>query len=148
MQLTAKDRELLMLLCQNARMPVTAMARKLSLSRATVQARLERLEREGVISGYGVRLSEEYFSHFVRAHILITITPKSLSQVTVTLEKIQAVTALYSVSGSFDLIALLATPSMPELDRAIDRIGTLEGVERTLSSIILSTRIAREGMGG
>jgi hypothetical protein len=59
------------------RMPVSTLARKLSLSRTTVQARLERLEREGVIAGYGVRLSEVYSSSVVRAHILITIAPKS-----------------------------------------------------------------------
>jgi len=53
------------------------------------------------------------------------------------------VTALHSVNGSFDLIAILSSPSIAELDRLIDRIGQLAGVERTLSSIILSTRISR-----
>lgn len=143
MQLTAKDRELLAVLGDNARMPVATLARKLSLSRTTVQARLERLEREGVITGYGVRLSEAYVSSLIRAHILITIAPKALPQVTTSLESVQAVTALHSVSGSFDLIAIIAAPSILELDQLIDEIGAIEGVERTLSSIVLSTRIAR-----
>jgi DNA-binding Lrp family transcriptional regulator len=143
MELTAKDHELLALLGENARLPVAALAKKLSLSRTTVQARLERLERQGVIVGYGVRLSEAYSSGLVRAHILITIAPKALAQVTRSLEKVRAVTALHSVSGSFDLIAIIAAPSIAELDRLIDEIGTIDGVERTLSSIILSTRIAR-----
>lgn len=143
MQLTAKDRELLALLGENARMPVATMAKRLSLSRTTVQARLERLEREGVITGYGVRLSEEYSASLIRAHILITIAPKALSQVTASLEKIQEVTELHSVSGTFDLIAIIAAPSIAQLDRLIDRIGLIDGVERTLSSIILSTRISR-----
>jgi len=47
------------------------------------------------------------------------------------------------VSGTFDLIAIIAAPSIAELDRLIDRIGLIDGVERTLSSIILSTRISR-----
>lgn len=143
MQLTEKDRELLALLGENARAPVATLAKKLSLSRTTVQARLERLEREGVIAGYGVRLSDEYASGLVRAHILITIAPKALSQVAAALEKMKSVTALHSVSGSFDLIAIIAAPSISELDRLIDEIGSIDGVERTLSSIILSTRIAR-----
>ena len=143
MQLTAKDRELLALLSENARIPVATIAKRLSLSRTTVQARLERLEREGVIAGYGVRLSETYASTLIRAHILITIEPKALSQVTASLEKLQAVTALYSVSGAFDLIAMIAAPSIAELDAVIDEIGTIDGVDRTLSSIILSTRVAR-----
>lgn len=143
MPLSAKDRELLALLGENARMPVATLAKKLSLSRTTVQARLERLEREGVIAGYGVRLSEAYSSGLIRAHILITIAPKALSQVTAALEKTAAVTTLHSVSGSFDLIAVIAAPSIAELDRLIDEIGSIDGVERTLSSIILSTRISR-----
>jgi DNA-binding Lrp family transcriptional regulator len=143
MQLTEKDRTLLALLGDNARTSVAALAKKLSLSRTTVQARLERLEREGVIEGYGVRLSEKYASSLIRAHILITIAPRALPQVTAALERVQAVTELHSVSGSFDLIAIIAAPSIVELNRLIDEIGTIEGVERTLSSIILSTRIAR-----
>lgn len=143
MQITGKDRDLLALLAQNARLPVATLAKRLSLSRTTVQARLERLEREGVIAGYGLRLSERYTAGLVRAHVLITIAPKALSQVTSSLDQIHEVTTLHSVSGSFDLIAIITAPSIAELDQLIDQIGTIDGVERTLSSIILSTRIAR-----
>ncbi|QPB22181.1 MULTISPECIES: Lrp/AsnC family transcriptional regulator [Rhizobium] len=143
MQITGKDRDLLALLAENARLPVATLAKRLSLSRTTVQARLERLEREGVIAGYGLRLSERYTAGLVRAHVLITIAPKALSQVTSSFDKIQEVTTLHSVSGSFDLIAIITAPSIAELDQLIDQIGTIDGVERTLSSIILSTRIAR-----
>ncbi|MDK9695873.1 MAG: Lrp/AsnC family transcriptional regulator [Siculibacillus sp.] len=143
MQLTMKDRELLALLGENARLPVSTLAKRLSLSRTTVQARIERLEREKVIAGYGVRLSDAYSSGLIRAHILITIAPKALAQVSTSLERVAAVTALHSVSGTFDLIAIIAAPSIAELDQLIDEIGSIEGVERTLSSIILSTRISR-----
>jgi len=143
MQITDKDRELLALLGENARMPVATLARRLGLSRTTVQARLERLERDGVIAGYGVRLSEAYQSGLIRAHVLITIAPKSLPMVSAELDAIRQVTMLHSVNGSFDLIAILAASSIAELDRLIDRIGEIAGVERTLSSIILSTRISR-----
>ncbi|WP_313615254.1 Lrp/AsnC family transcriptional regulator [Agrobacterium sp.] len=138
-----KDRALLALLSENARMPVTELARKLGLSRTTVQARIERLEADGVIAGYGLRLSDAYRSGLVRAHVLITIAPKSLPAVTAALAAISEVTTLHSVSGTFDLIAILAAPSIADLDSLIDRIGAIDGVERTLSSIILSTRISR-----
>lgn len=143
MQVTAKDRELLALLAQNARMPVATLARRLGLSRTTVQARLDRLEREGVIAGYAVRLSDEYLSGLIRAHVLITIAPKALAAVTVELEAIQEIRSLHSVNGLYDLIAIIASPSIAHLDRLIDLIGELPGVERTLSSIILSDRIVR-----
>jgi DNA-binding Lrp family transcriptional regulator len=73
--------------------------RKLGLSRTTVQARIERLEREGVIAGYGVRLSDAYQSDLIRAHVLITIAPKSLAAVTAHLNAIHEVTALYSAAA-------------------------------------------------
>lgn len=143
MTITDKDRALLALLADNARMPVAELARRLGLSRTTVQARIERLEADGVIAGYGVRLSDAYLSGLVRAHVLITIGPKSLGGVTAALAAIKEVTTLHSVSGTFDLIAILTAPSIADLDRLLDHIGALDGVERTLSSVILSTRIAR-----
>lgn len=143
MPISEKDRALLSLLAENARMPVAELARKLGLSRTTVQARIERLEADGVIAGYGIRLSDSYLSGLVRAHVLITIAPKALAGVTAALAAIKEVTTLHSVSGSFDLIAILTAPSIADLDRLIDGIGALDGVERTLSSVILSTRISR-----
>lgn len=143
MGLTPKDRELLALLGENARMPVATIAKRMAISRTTAQARLERLERLGVIAGYGVRLSERYASGLVRAHILVTIAPKSLTAVATSIGRVQAVTELHSVSGAFDLIAMIAAPTIADLDRIIDEIGGIEGVERTQSSIILSTRISR-----
>lgn len=141
--ITDADRALLDLLGQNARMPTATLARRLGLSRTTVQARLERLEREAVITGYGVRLSDEYRGGFVKVHVLITLAPKSLPRVTAELNGIPEVRTLHSVSGTYDLIAIVSAASIAELDHLIDRIGELEGVERTLSSIILSTRIQR-----
>lgn len=143
MALTDKDRELLALLNEDARLPVAALAKRLGLSRTTVQARIERLERDKIIAGYGVRFSEAYLSQLVRAHVMITIAPKALAAVTASLNRVREVTTLYSVSGTFDLIAIIAAPGIADLDRLIDEIGEMEGVERTMSSVILSTRIAR-----
>ena len=143
MTTSEKDRLLLSLLSENARASTSLLARRLGLSRTTVQARIERLEREGVITGYGVRLSEEFERNIVKAHVLITAGPKAVARVTAELAAIPEVRTLHSVSGSFDLIAIIAAQSISELDHLIDRIGQLDGVERTLSSIILSTRINR-----
>lgn len=141
--LNAKDRELLAILSENAREQTATIARKLGLSRTTVQAKIDRLERDGVIAGYGVKLSDAYESGMVKAHVLITIAPKTLARITTELHAISAVRTLHSVSGSFDLIAVVEATSIAELDHLIDRIGAIDGVERTLSSIILSTRIRR-----
>ena len=141
--ITDKDRELIALLSENAREHTASIARKLGLSRTTVQARIERLESAGVIRGYGIRLSDDYEKGLVKAHILVTIAPKTLSRISAELSDLSEVRELHSVSGNFDLIVVVAARSISELDRVIDFIGDIKGVERTLSSVILSTRIER-----
>ncbi|KAF1067215.1 MAG: Regulatory protein AsnC [Pseudomonas citronellolis] len=137
------DARLLDLLRANARESVSELARQLGVSRSTVQSRIERLERQGVISGYSIRLSEAFAQTLVRAHVLVTALPKLSQQVVQGLEKIGEVRTLHSVSGQFDLIAVVEARSIQDLDAVLDRIGALDGVERTMSSIILSTRIDR-----
>jgi len=137
------DRALIALLREDARASTAEMARRLGVSRTTVQSRLERLERSGVIAGYSVKLSADYEKNLVRAHILVTALPKLSASVETVLRRIPEVRTLHSVSGSFDMIIVVEAPSVRDLDILIDRIGALEGVERTLSSIILSTRIDR-----
>ncbi len=143
MTVTDKDRQLLLLLAENARAPTAVLARRLGLSRTTVQARLDRLERDGVIAGYGVRLSDSYAGGLVRAYVMIVLGTKVLARVVPALRAIPEIKSVHSVSGGFDLIVEVAAPSIGELDRTIDRIGEVEGVERTQSSIVLSTRFQR-----
>lgn len=137
------DKQLLALLTENARASVAEIGRKLRLSRTTVQSRIERLERRGVIAGYTTRLSDEYEIGLIKAHVLITALPKFASIMEQELRRMTSVKTLHTVSGHFDLIAIVVAPTVGELERVIDRIGALDGVERTISSIILSTRIDR-----
>jgi DNA-binding Lrp family transcriptional regulator len=137
------DLALLALLRDDARAPTAELARKLKLSRTTVQSRMERLERQRVIAGYTVVVPDELEAGLVRAHVLITLAPKRSGAIEVALRKIAEVRVLHSVSGPFDLIAIVAAASIGELDALIDRIGSLDGVERTTSAIVLSTRIQR-----
>ncbi|WP_404935128.1 Lrp/AsnC family transcriptional regulator [Nitratireductor sp. L15S-10] len=137
------DRAVIALLRENARMPVSEIARRLGVSRSTAQSRLERLERNGTIAGYMVRLSGEYDAAQIRAHLLVTVSPKLSGDVITAMEKMEAVRTVHSVSGSFDMIIIVEAPSVAELDAVIDTIGALKGVDRTMSSIILSTRIDR-----
>ncbi|HWJ88812.1 MAG TPA: Lrp/AsnC family transcriptional regulator [Pelagibacterium sp.] len=137
------DRLLLSLLRENARMPVAEIARRLGVSRSTAQSRLERLERNGTITGYAVKLSGDYLASHIRAHLMVTVSPKLITQVVKALEAVMEVRTVHSISGSFDMIVIVEAPSVAELDAVIDRIGALEGVERTMSSIVLSTRIER-----
>lgn len=141
--LDTTDRGLIALLRENARASTAELARKLGLSRTTIQSRIERLERQRVIAGYTITVPDELEASLVRAHVMITLVPKQSAAIEVALRKIPEVRVLHSVSGPFDLIAIVAASSIGELDALIDRIGGLDGVERTTSAIVLSTRIER-----
>lgn len=142
-QLDDTDRALLALLRENARAPTAELARRLKLSRTTVQSRLARLESSKAIAGYTVTATVDEDAALVCAHILITVEPRKSASIEAALRRIPELRTLHSVSGPFDLIAVVAAASIGELDSLIDRIGVLDGVERTTSAIVLSTRIQR-----
>lgn len=143
MKISATDEALLSLLRENARASTAQIARRLNLSRTTVQSRIERLEREGVISGYTVRVRDEFERGHIRAHIMITVHPKQMTTVVAALRAMPELRLLHSVSGAYDLIAVGVVPSVDAMDQLTDRIGAMEGVERTTSSIVLSTKFER-----
>nr|WP_295382752.1 Lrp/AsnC family transcriptional regulator [Pseudoxanthomonas sp.] len=143
MKISATDQLLLSLLRDNARASTAQIARRLNLSRTTVQSRIERLEREGVISGYTVRVHDDYERGHIRAHIMITVHPKQMTSVVAALRAMPELRLLQSVSGAYDLIAVGVVPSVDGMDLLTDRIGAIDGVERTTSSIVLSTKFER-----
>ncbi len=143
MTISEQDERLIALLHENARLSVSELARRLNVSRTSVQVRLEKLERNGVIAGYAVRLSRESQASRVRALVMIKLPPSNRVSIEAALLKIPNLTALYSISGAFDLVAEISSLSVGDLDKVIDRIGGLDGVDNTQSSVILSTKFDR-----
>lgn len=137
------DRRLLDCLRQDARASTAALARKLQMSRSTVQARIRRLEETGVIAGYTVRLTEDFSARLIRAHVMLSVSPKLAANVVHALRRMEGVRALHTISGVYDMIALTAAETMEQMDALIDRIGALEGVERTTTSILMTTKFER-----
>ena len=143
MRLTAADEALLSLLREDARASTAQIARRLGLSRTTVQSRIERLQRSGVIAGYTVRVADDFERERIRALILLTVLPKQMASVVEALRAMPEVRSLQSVSGPWDLVAVAVVPTIGEMDELTDRIGTVPGVERTTSSLVLSTKFER-----
>lgn len=143
MRISPADELLLSVLRENARASTAEIARRLGLSRTTVQNRIERLERQGVIGGYTVRVHDDYERTRIRAHILITLRPKQMAMVVKSLQAMHEVRELHSVSGGHDLVALAVAATVGDMDVLTDRIGAIDGVERTTTSIILSTKFER-----
>jgi DNA-binding Lrp family transcriptional regulator len=105
------DQRIVDLLVDDARQSVTVMAKRLHVARSTLQDRIGRLERSGVIASYTVRLGPAATGRRVTAHVAITIDPKRGDHVQQTLRRIAGVRTLHTVSGPFDLIAVVAAES-------------------------------------
>lgn len=137
------DERLLALLEADARTSVTALAAKLKLARSTVQDRLNRLERGGVIRGYTIRRADGRAARLIRAQVMLSADPKLAERIVADLKALPELKRLVTVSGEFDLIAEIAAETTERLDTLLDHIGRLKGVQRTMSSIILSVKAER-----
>jgi len=147
-ELDALDQQLLSLLQANARVGTAELARRLGLARTTVVARIARLEREGVVAGYGVRLGQRLAGSAVRAWCALRVLPKAGPAVLQMLQALPQVEEVSAVSGPFDYLAFLRCTSHEQLDGLLDRIGQLDGVQNTQTSIVLSRKIDRRSVGG
>jgi DNA-binding Lrp family transcriptional regulator len=142
-RITAEQQRLLSLLRRNARESTASLARQLGVARTTVQERIRRLERDGVIAGYTVRVSDDFARQRIAAQVLITVDPKAGERVVRELEARPWVRAVYALSGVFDYQVRIETGSTEELDHSLDAIGRIEGIERTQTSIVLSVKFER-----
>ncbi|MGH6889259.1 MAG: Lrp/AsnC family transcriptional regulator [Rhizomicrobium sp.] len=137
------DTRLIALLKANAREPVASLARKLGFARSTIQERIARLEREGIIRGYSVLLSEEAQAHCLRAIVMMAAEPRQSDRIGAELKRISEVRALSAVAGAYDMMAIVEAASAARMDAVLDRIGKTAGVTRTVSSIVLSEKFLR-----
>lgn len=141
--LDALDRQLIELLKVNARLPMVKLAKALGCARSTAQLRLKALEDAGVIAGYTVSATLGRSNANIQAMVLISIESKNETDVVRSLAKRHEIIKLHTVSGRYDLCAMLSTESTQELDAVIDKIRVIKGVVDTFSTIFLSTKLDR-----
>ena len=133
------DRELISLLRDDARTPVVALAKKLRVARGTVQNRLARLEKNGTIIGFTVRLRPLTEEHRIRGWMSIAVEGNRAEAVIKALRTDPAVASLHSTNGRWDIVAELRTESLPAFDQVLRRIRLVEGISDTETSLLLST---------
>jgi DNA-binding Lrp family transcriptional regulator len=133
------DRQLLALLRSNARLPAATIARQLRVARGTVQNRIARLERDGVIAGYTVRLAAADDGRRIAALMLIAVEGNNVEKVLRSLRGDAAVAALHTTNGRWDIVAELRADSLEEFDRVLGRIRRIEGVASSETNLLLST---------
>ncbi|QEI05680.1 Lrp/AsnC family transcriptional regulator [Pigmentiphaga aceris] len=133
------DRELISLLRAYARTPVVTLAKKLRVARATVQNRMAKLEADGTIVGYTLRLRPEADGHRIRALTSIEVSGNHGEEVRRVLRGNPNVVALHTTNGRWDLIAELRTDTLESFDRVLNAIRNVPGITNTETSILLST---------
>ncbi len=141
--LTVKDEELVNMLRINAREPVAALARRLGVSRTTIQDRLKRLEEQGVIAGYTLKHVKGQSSTGISALVTISVEPRRQIEVARILAKFKQIETLHTVSGKIDMIAMVRTATSEDMDKVIDQIGVISGVTEIETAVILSTKVDR-----
>jgi Lrp/AsnC family transcriptional regulator, leucine-responsive regulatory protein len=136
-QIDDLDRRLLMLLAADGRAPMAVLGRSIGLSRTAVLARVQRLERNGVIRGYraDVVLPGDAAAH--RARVGIVIRTPDVAGYVRRLTALPGVTEIETVTGEFDLIALVAARSAAELDAVLDRVSSWRETVRTTTWVVL-----------
>ncbi len=137
------DRSIVGLLSADARMSVATLSRRLKVARSTIQARLERLETNGVIAGYTLKLGEGAREGRLRASVLLSIEPRAQAAILTRLKAVAEIERCFTTSGRFDLLLQIACPNTQVLDQVLDQIGAMTGVKSSESLIHLSTKIDR-----
>jgi DNA-binding Lrp family transcriptional regulator len=133
------DRRLIGLLRANARATGASLAKALKVARGTVQNRMTRLEREGTIVGYTVRLRPEFEEYRIAALMTIAVEGNRIDTVIAALRGDPAVGALHGTNGRWDIVAELRADNLASFDQVLGRIRQLDGISSTETSLLLST---------
>jgi len=133
------DRQLIAILRDDARTAVATLAKRLGVSRGTVQNRIDRMMREGAMLGFTLRLPPESDAHRVRAVMAIAIEGERSSAVMAALKGFHEIEAVHTTNGRWDLMAELNAESLAAFSRALDGIRQIKGIATTETSILLAT---------
>ena len=135
----ALDQQLIGLLRNDARLSVAALAHKLKVSRGTVTNRITRLEDDGVIVGYTVRLRPDAQPNEIHAWTSIAVEGNETRTVIASLLGEPAVAELHDTNGRWDLLVGLRAANLTELSTVLERIRLIKGIQSSETSIHLKT---------
>jgi DNA-binding Lrp family transcriptional regulator len=135
------DRRLLHALAEHPRAGVMELARQLEVARGTVQARMEKLQQRGVVTGYGPDIDLRAIGFDVVAFVTLEIAQGALESVVAHLETIPEVLEVHTTTGPGDLLCRVAAPTNADLQPLIGRMLASGGIARTTTQIALTEQI-------
>ena len=134
------DQQLLAALRRDGRRSVSDLAAELSVSRATVRARMDRLERTGAVVGYTVVLRAEATATPVRGLTMIEVEGRNADKVVAQLGGFPEIAAVHSTNGKWDLIAEIGTDTLADFDAVLRRIRLVPGITASETNLLLATQ--------
>lgn len=137
------DLRILSLAVTNPRAGVREYARQLDVARGTVQARLTKLERLGVLTGWGPELSPAALGYTSKAYVRLSLAQGVLHEVSEGLRRIPEVIEADSIAGDSDVLCVVVARDPENLEEVIQRILGVPGVIRTRTEPVLRQRIPR-----
>ena len=145
-ELDDKDSRILTLLKENSRMTTKELSKKLEIPQTTIHNRIKRLAETGVIKRFTIDIDRKKIDRGLVAYILCTVSYRStrgekINQLAVAqiIKKLPEVEEVSIVTGDNDLIVKVAMKDVDALnDFVIFKLRNIEGVERTVTSVVLS----------
>lgn len=131
------DARLLLALAEEPRAPVMALSQRLGLSRNTVQARLGKLERRGVLHSFERRIDPAALGYPMSAVITTRVTQDRLAEVAEALSRVPEVVEVDGLSGETDLLVRVVAVDAEDLYRIAGRVLASPGVERTSTALVM-----------
>ena len=138
----ALDQRLVTLLRHNARRSISDLAEELGASRATIRARIEKLEAAGDILGYTVVLRSDAVEQPVRGIVLLEIRGQAADKVVSALGGYPQVSAGHTTTGRWDLIVALGTEPLADLDAVVRNMRLLPGISGSETNLLLATPLS------
>lgn len=132
------DQRLISALRDDGRAAHASLAAQLNVTRATIKARLARMEARGVILGYRVQLASDTLRPNVRALTHIKILGHRTDRVIQRLKGVHWIKSIHTTNGRWDLIAELAADTNRELDQALLAIREIEDIAESETAILLN----------
>lgn len=142
-KLDKADKIILNILQENAKTPLKEIASKVYLSTPTVSARIEKMEKEGIIMGYYAQVNPVALGYHIKALINLEVSPKDKEEFYPFVKVCRNVIECNCVTGDYSMVLEVLFPSTAELDQFI---GELQRFGRTKTLIVFSTSVEHRGI--
>ncbi|MCI9594076.1 MAG: Lrp/AsnC family transcriptional regulator [Lachnospiraceae bacterium] len=138
------DRRIVQLLQENGRVSLKTIAEKTYLSSPAVSARIEKLEKDGIILGYHAQIDLAKLGYPILAFVNLEVDPKDKERFYAYAQAVPNILECSCVTGEFSMLLKVAFASTEKLDVFI---GQLQTFGRTRTQIVFSTHVGPRGIG-